>query len=305
MFNVADPPVHINTPTTSQELYNVIQAYVSNDAFRTSHDQLAQVLFTIVKYFIDVPPGAGLDEVATDATINGDGTLGDPLGLANDAVTTAKILNLNVTESKLATSAVTTGKIANNAVNNSKLADDAVTTSKIVNATVTLAKLAQSGATSGQVPKWNGSAWAPAADNDTGGGGGAPVMATPVSGVLTVASAAGVTATRDTGIVTITVPEGVYLRAFDIKGVLGDLNANNFDIVIIGHVFNTNTNTVFPFIPMKYDRIAAAAPSESFPYIIDIDNTPGVRIIATAPLTYRVVNLNGIANWGLTFVSGI
>ena len=41
----------------------------------------------------------------------------------------------------------------------------------IANSAVTMAKIAQAGATSGQVIKWNGSAWAPAADA-TGGGGG-------------------------------------------------------------------------------------------------------------------------------------
>ena len=42
--------------------------------------------------------------------------------IANDAITTAKILNLNVTEAKLAADAVTTAKILNAAVTNAKLA---------------------------------------------------------------------------------------------------------------------------------------------------------------------------------------
>lgn len=56
--------------------------------------------------------------------------------------------------------------------------DGSVTTAKIADGAVTMAKLAQAGASSGQVIKWNGSAWAPAADNDSGGGGGgAPTSA--------------------------------------------------------------------------------------------------------------------------------
>lgn len=45
----------------------------------------------------------------------------------------------------------------------------AVTTSRINDGAVTAAKLNQMSATSGQVLKWNGSAWVPSADNGTGG----------------------------------------------------------------------------------------------------------------------------------------
>ncbi|MFN8360084.1 MAG: hypothetical protein U0264_09240 [Candidatus Kapaibacterium sp.] len=48
---------------------------------------------------------------------------------------------------------------------NPSIASAAVTSAKIADANVTMAKLAQAGATSGQVIKWNGSAWAPAADD--------------------------------------------------------------------------------------------------------------------------------------------
>ncbi len=50
------------------------------------------------------------------------------------------------------------------------IADNAVTTNKIANGNVTMTKIEQAGATTGQVIKWNGSAWSPADDN-TGGGG--------------------------------------------------------------------------------------------------------------------------------------
>lgn len=65
------------------------------------------------------------------------------------------------------TNVVTTIKIAASAVDSSKIAANAVRTSDIGNAQVTMPKIAQSNATSGQVIKWNGSAWAPAADNNT------------------------------------------------------------------------------------------------------------------------------------------
>lgn len=49
-------------------------------------------------------------------------------------------------------------------VTSEMLADDAVTTDKIADDAVTMDKIADSGATAGQVIKYNGSDWAPAAD---------------------------------------------------------------------------------------------------------------------------------------------
>lgn len=63
-------------------------------------------------------------------------------GLASNAVTTAKILDANVTADKLASDAVITAKILDANVTADKLASDAVTTAKILDANVTLAKLA-------------------------------------------------------------------------------------------------------------------------------------------------------------------
>ncbi len=63
-------------------------------------------------------------------------------GIATDAVTTAKILDANVTEAKLASSAVTAGKIAADAVTTAKILDLNVTTGKIADSAVTQAKMA-------------------------------------------------------------------------------------------------------------------------------------------------------------------
>lgn len=65
---------------------------------------------------------------------------------------------------------VTGAKLASNSVTSSKLAANAVQTSNIGDGQVTGSKIGQMGATTGQVLKWDGSVWSPAADN-TGGGG--------------------------------------------------------------------------------------------------------------------------------------
>lgn len=93
----------------------------------------------------------GTQVVETDASFEGNGTAADPLALADNAVTTAKILD----------NAVTAEKIENNAIGTLKLDDGAVTAPKID----------QMGALNDQVLKWNGTNWAPA-DDEAGTGGG-------------------------------------------------------------------------------------------------------------------------------------
>ena len=87
--------------------------------------------------------------------------------LADNSVTTAKIVDLNVTTAKLAANAVTTAKITDLNVTTGKLADNAVTTIKITDANVTTAKVADanitaaklSGAQSGSAPIYGARAW--------------------------------------------------------------------------------------------------------------------------------------------------
>lgn len=75
-----------------------------------------------------------VDKLATDSV--------STAKILNDNITTAKILNSNVTEAKLATDSVSTVKIINANVTVDKLATDSVSTIKIINANVTEAKLA-------------------------------------------------------------------------------------------------------------------------------------------------------------------
>ena len=84
-------------------------------------------------------------KVSGDATTTSAGAL----TIASDAVTTAKILDSNVTTAKIASDAVTTAKILDSNVTTAKIASDAVTTAKILDANVTAAKLAATAVTPG------------------------------------------------------------------------------------------------------------------------------------------------------------
>lgn len=92
--------------------------------------------------------------------------------LANSTVTTDKLGSLAVSADKMQNGAVTADKLGAGAVTSDKLAANAVTTDKINAGAVTGAKIAQSGATSGQVLKWSGTTWAPAADATGGSASG-------------------------------------------------------------------------------------------------------------------------------------
>lgn len=87
----------------------------------------------------------------------------------NDDLTTGSIAGGDVagpfSNLQIQTNAVGSNEIAANAVGNSELADNAVNTANIVNSSITAAKLDDMGASTGQVLKWNGTTWAPAADN--------------------------------------------------------------------------------------------------------------------------------------------
>jgi len=112
--------------------------------------------------------------------------------LADNSVTTAKIVDLNVTTAKLAANAVTTAKITDLNVTTGKLADNAVTTIKITDANVTTAKVADanitaaklSGAQSGSAPIYGARAWV----NFNG------------TGVVTIRASGNVTSISDVGV---------------------------------------------------------------------------------------------------------
>ncbi|UCC43533.1 MAG: hypothetical protein JSU65_10360 [Candidatus Zixiibacteriota bacterium] len=84
--------------------------------------------------------------------------------IADGAVVNAKIGTGAITADKIQSDAVTQPKLANGAVTNDKIAASAVTSDNIQDGTISFADVGTNGATSGQVMKWNGTAWAAAND---------------------------------------------------------------------------------------------------------------------------------------------
>src|SRR5690606_32094567 len=68
----------------------------------------------------------GLAEVATDATLTGDGTAGDPLGVADGAVNSAKVADNGLTAADLTPKGGQTDEITDAAVTGAKLDADAI-----------------------------------------------------------------------------------------------------------------------------------------------------------------------------------
>jgi len=92
---------------------------------------------------------AGIVQLAGDLG----GTSAAPT-IVNNAITTAKILDANVTTAKVADAAITTIKILDANVTSAKVADGAITTTKILDAAITTAKIAK-GSTALQILRTN------------------------------------------------------------------------------------------------------------------------------------------------------
>ena len=85
-----------------------------------------------------------LETVSTDSTLDGQGTTGDPLGIASDGVDTDQLADDAVTQDKLADNSVHAAQIGANAVHSSEIASDAVGTNELEDDAVTEAKIADS-----------------------------------------------------------------------------------------------------------------------------------------------------------------
>ena len=148
--------------------------------------------------------------------------------LADNSVTTAKIVDLNVTTAKLAANAVTTAKITDLNVTTGKLADNAVTTIKITDANITTVKIADAnitaaklnGAQSGTAPIYGARAWV----NFDG------------TGTVTIRASGNVSSITDNG-------TGDYTVNFSIE-----LSDTNYAVVLGGLVGTNGSNITMPAI---------------------------------------------------------
>ena len=105
------------------------------------------------------------DVTATGVSFDGSANVALSTTISDDAVTTTKIKDANVTNAKLATDAVTkekikdgavtTDKLGADAVTNAKLADNAVQTENIVDASVTTDKIAKEAVTDAKIASMN------------------------------------------------------------------------------------------------------------------------------------------------------
>lgn len=127
-FALAPHPIDADTP----EL-----AYVNFDSkenSQTSHDSLLSVQLE--------GGSTGLQSLATDATLAGDGATTNPLDVAPGAITSVYLAVGAVTAQKIVVDAVTSGEIADNAVGATKLADNTAGSAKLVDGSITSAKIA-------------------------------------------------------------------------------------------------------------------------------------------------------------------
>ena len=81
----------------------------------------------------------------------GDQTITIPVDIIDNAITTTELANDSVTSAKIVDGTIVAGDIANDAVTNSKLADDAVRTDNIVDLNVTTGKLANDAVTNAKL----------------------------------------------------------------------------------------------------------------------------------------------------------
>ncbi|MGO1729040.1 MAG: tail fiber domain-containing protein [Flavobacteriaceae bacterium] len=146
----------------------------------------------------------GAQTVEADTSLDGDGTTANPLGVADGAITSAKINDMSATSGQVLKfdgtnwvpdtddtgsagtiytagdgisisgsdeisadlgTDIETSELQNAAVTESKIADNAITTTKINDAAVTSEKIDAMSATSGQVLKFDGTNWVPGSDN--------------------------------------------------------------------------------------------------------------------------------------------
>lgn len=212
---------------TQQQIIDLINELINNDRPELVRDELREILVQLA----GLAGSGGAGTVSTDATIDGDGAVATPLSLADNAVSTPKIVNQAVTAPKI---------------------DD-------MGATVDI-----------EVLSWDANAgeWTPKTLTVSGGtivgddnsldfsftGTGGNYFYSPLAGVYVLASGVGITCSKVVGSATFTVPNDVFLHKFWFTGSASDWNSGEFTITIVGGngsgtSYNTqDSDTIYPFI---------------------------------------------------------
>lgn len=88
-------------------------------------------------------------------------------GMSFTTGTLSSVLGTSIDSSEITDGTINTGDIATSAITANLILDGTITAADIADGTLTLQKLGQNSCSSGQIIKWNGTAWACAADIDT------------------------------------------------------------------------------------------------------------------------------------------
>jgi hypothetical protein len=93
----------------------------------------------------------GNQTAVADATLSGNGTTATPLRIADNGITSAKILDGTIASADLADNSVTSVKVSDGTIVNADIANDAINSSKILDASVAAADIATSAVTTAKI----------------------------------------------------------------------------------------------------------------------------------------------------------
>lgn len=135
-----------------------------------------------------------------------------------------------------------------------------------------------------------------------GSGGGGLTRYSAGNGVYVTADGAGITATKGTGTVTITVPPGVTIMTARVYGDDGDLDTGEVTVTTTGLALNTSdSDSYWPFVGVLDKTANPGDPFFQVPY----DNAGAYEIFHERNASDGVASslITGISgDWGLFII---